>query len=263
MFDTHCHLNLPFFDKNYFDVIEKARNEGVSNILIPGVDIKTSKKAIEIAQSFNHVYAAAGIHPTVNLEEDDLAKNIFQLEELISSSDRVVAVGEIGLDYYHLNTPARIQKLFLKEQFKLAIKYDKAIILHSRHSSEDIIPVLNEVGLENIKGKTVFHCCEPIKELLNFSIKNRIYIGVDGDVTYDNEKAEFIKQVPLDLLILETDSPYLTPEPIRSHNIDKDNNEPKYIKYIAQKVADIKGIGVERLKKVTSDNAFRFFNIQT
>jgi TatD DNase family protein len=261
MFDTHCHLNLPFFENTYFEVMEKAREEGVNLILIPGVNIETSKRAIEIAQTFNNVYAAVGIHPTEKLDEYDLDKTIFQLEELITASDRVVAVGEIGLDYYHLNTPARIQKEFLKEQLKLAIKYDKAIILHSRHSSEDIIPALKEVGLENIKGKTVLHCCEPIQELSDFAIKNEIYIGVDGDVTYDPEKAEFIKKVPVNLLILETDSPFLTPEPIRSHNIDKDNNEPKYIKYIAEKVANIMGISVEVLVEITTKNAKRLLNI--
>lgn len=260
MFDTHCHLNLLFFEEKYFEVIEKARKEGVSHFLIPGVNIETSKRAIEIAQTFNNVYAAVGIHPTEKLDEYDLDKTIFQLEELITASDRVVAVGEIGLDYYHLNTPARIQKEFLKEQLKLAIKHDKAIILHSRHSSEDIIPVLKEVGLDNIKGKTVFHCCEPIQELLGFAVKNRIYIGVDGDVTYDTEKAEFIKKVPEGLLVLETDSPFLTPEPIRSHNNNTDNNEPKYIKYIAEKVSEIKNIEIDDLRTITTNNANRLFN---
>lgn len=261
MFDTHCHLNLPSFEKNYFDVISEARAEGVSHFLIPGVNIETSKKAIEIAQSFNNIYAAIGIHPTEKLDEYDLDKTMFQLEELISSSDRVVAVGEIGLDYYHLNTPARIQKEFLKEQLKLAIKYDKAIILHSRHSSEDIIPALKEVGLENIKGKTVFHCCEPIQELLEFAIKNEIYIGVDGDVTYDTEKEEFVKKIPLELLILETDSPFLTPEPIRSHNNNMDRNEPKYIKYVCKKVAIIKNKKIEEIERITTENAKRLLNL--
>lgn len=261
MFDTHCHLNLPFFDKNYFKVIEEARKEGVGHILIPGVNIETSKKAIDISTSFNSLYAAVGIHPTEKLDEYDLDKTIFQLEELISSSDRVVAVGEIGLDYYRLNCPARIQKEFLKEQMKLAIKYDKSIILHSRHSAEDIIPALKEMGLTNLKGKTVFHCCEPIKELLDFAVKNEIYIGVDGDVTYDSQKADFIKKVPLELLVLETDSPFLTPEPIRSHNLNTDNNEPKYIKYTAEKVAEIKKTDVNNITKISTNNALRLFNI--
>lgn len=230
-------------------------------LLVPGVNLKTSKIAVRVAEDFENVFCSVGIHPTEVVKEEEIEKLIFKLEEMCENSDRVVGIGEIGLDYYHLNLEPSIQKKLFKEQIKLALKLDKAIIIHSRHAANDLMVILKEIGLEKFKGRTVFHCCEPNQELLDMAIKNKIFIGCDGDVTYDPIKAEFIKKVPLDILVLETDSPFLTPEPVRSHNIDENNNEPKNLIHIAECIAKIKNMDTDSLKKKTFQNSLQLFEI--
>jgi TatD DNase family protein len=262
LFDTHCHLNLDTYFPDVELAIQDARKAGVERILIPGVNLKTSKKAVRITGDYEGVYCSVGIHPTEKVQEKEIEKLIYQLEELCENSDRVVGVGEIGLDYYHLNLEPSIQKTLFKEQIKLALKLDKAIIIHSRHAAKDLILILKEVGLEKFSGRTVFHCCEPNQELLDVAIKNKIFIGCDGDVTYDPTKAEFIKKVPLDNLVLETDSPFLTPEPVRSHNNGINNNKPQNLTYIAKYIADIKKIDLTIIQKQTLQNSLKLFGIE-
>lgn len=274
MFDTHCHLNFKAFKKILPDIIESAKEEGLTNILIPGTDVKTSRDGVEIAKQHNWIFAAVGIHPHhvyKILKRDDITvdSELKEIESLLHEP-KVKAVGEIGMDkhiyeetvYQEYNVDGafiNLQKELFRKQIQLAITYDKSLILHNREAIDDLIPILKEMWDEKLKGKTVLHCCEPIIELLDFAKEHNIYIGVDGDITYYPEKQEFITLVPEDLLVLETDSPFLLPEPLRSQKMYP--NKPVNIKIVAEKVANLRKISAENLAKQTTENAMKLFNI--
>lgn len=238
-FDTHCHLNFKAFEGKVEAVINSAKKVGVGYFVVPGTDIKTSQKAIEIAEKFDGVYAAVGINPHHLFQKSSpeilpqlnspasgglkhpLSENFGSLfpsflkeVAIFLTNTKVVAVGEVGLDrYYYKKTKysnyqitknfIRLQKLFFLEQLKLARKYQKAVIVHNRLAGNDLLNILSNIQYLISNIKIVFHCCEPDDELLIFAKKHKIFIGVDGDVTYDRKKQEFIKKVPLDLLVLE------------------------------------------------------------
>src|SRR3989344_1346287 len=285
MFDTHCHLNFHSFKNNVDDVIKRARDVGVSYITIPSTDVNTSIDAVEIAQNNKDIYSAIGIHPhhifkyqiphprhpreNGDLQIPDQVGNdsgavgndvssfinseLKKIKEL-AQKDKVVAVGEIGLDrHYYSKTKYSdyqineeflfLQKDFFIKQIEIAAEFKKSLILHNREASDEFLETFDKSWREKFKERTVFHCCEPKKSLLDYAKSKRIFIGVDGDVTYNKQKEEFVKEIPLDLLVLETDSPFLTPEPIRSTN--KFPNEPKNIYVITDFIAKKKGINIE------------------
>ena len=272
MFDTHCHLNFKRFKKNAADVIQNAHDSGVSLIVIPGTDVNTSAKAIELAQEHDWLYAAVGIHPHhvyKLLKRDDITveSELAQIDELLKSS-KVVAVGEVGMDRhvyeetvyqeYNVNQAfIGMQRQLLGSQIDLAIKHKKSLILHNREARHDILPLLEEKWNSELEGRSVFHCCEPDEDLLKFAMDHSMYIGVDGDVTYDTDKQHFIKQVPLEMLVIETDSPYILPEPLLTEK--KYPNEPKNIIYTAEKVAQIKGVSKGQLVEQTTENGKKLF----
>lgn len=303
LFDTHCHLNFQAFEGRVEEIIASAQNVGVNYFVVPGTDIETSQKAITIAKSFSHVYAAVGIHPhhlfkiqNLNLkslrempqtstkqagQNDNLKLKISKIlkeVEYLLSFKKVVAVGEIGLDRYvyqktqYLNYQIteefiKVQKLFFIEQLKLARKYQKAAIVHNRLATEDLLNTFSYVRdlLSNIR--MVFHCCQADDELLDLAKKHQIFIGVDGDVTYDQRKQEFVKKVPLAFLVLETDSPFLTPTTLLPQKLVKNllvkrfPNQPKNLPFIAEFVAQLKKISVKKLTEVTTENALKLFRL--
>lgn len=289
-FDTHCHLNFEAFDGKVGEVIEQAKQNGVNQIVIPGTDVTTSEKAIAIAEKNEGAYAAVGIHPHHVFEifkarernflsqrgplHPESEKNSIPSLSKLLSNPKVVAIGEIGIDrhiYQKTKYPdykiaeefVELQKIFLIEQIKLANKYKKSLIFHNREAKKDVLEVLADLTEGSTRGSTpttdyrsVFHCCEPDPDLLEFAKAHKMFIGVDGDVTYSEAKQEFIKSVPLEMLVLETDSPFLTPVPYRGQE-----NEPKNIKVIAEFVAKLKGISVEKVENQTTENARRLFRL--
>ena len=302
MFDTHCHLNFSVFENNLSEVIGQAKKAGVNYFVVPGTDVKTSKKAVEIAEKYDGIYVAVGIHPHhVCQYRNDSAAQFFhtrvsprqgrgplesekivtasskQMSSLISllSHPKVVAIGEVGIDKHEYKKTKysnyqiglefiEYQKLFLKEQIRLAIKYNKSLIVHNRRATEEVLEILDEPTVAKaLADKAVFHCCEPDEELLNFAKEHRIFIGVNGDVTYNRKKQEFVKKIPLELLVLETDSPYLLPEPLKSQKLFP--NEPKNLPIIAEFIAKLinrparRSIDVGGLIGVTTENAKRLF----
>ncbi len=272
MFDTHCHLNFKRYKKTLSDVIKNAHDSGVSLITIPGTDVKTSKKAIEIAEAYDWLFAAVGIHPhhVYNLlkREDITVESELSEIELLLQSHKVVAIGEVGMDrhvyeetiYREYNISPEfisVQKRLLGLQIDLAVKHKKSLILHNREAKEDLLPLLEEKWTPQLEGRAVFHCCEPDLDLLQFARDHNIFIGVDGDVTYDPDKQRFIQKVPLEMLVIETDSPYILPEPLLTEK--KYPNEPKNIVYTAEKVASLKGISAENLIHETTKNGKRLF----
>jgi TatD DNase family protein len=270
LFDTHCHLNFKTFDNQHEAVVKRAQAAGVNEIVIPGTNYETSLKAVEIANAFENVYAAAAIHPHHIFEmiekkdEIDQKKALNEIESLLTDP-KVVAVGEVGLDrHMYKKTKYRdykveeefvnTQKRFLEEQIVLAAKYKKSLILHNREAKNDFLGLLAGCWDKDLEYKTVFHCCEPDLELLEFALAHKVFIGVDGDVVYTPDKQEFIKKVPLDMLVLETDSPFLSPD-------RKFPNEPKNIAFIAKIIANIKSKTKEDIAKATTSNARRLFSI--
>ena len=274
MFDTHCHLNFKRFKKNLDQVIARAVEVGVKNIVIPGTDVTSSKKAIEIVEKHEGFYAAVGIHPhhafkLITNDELSITNEITEIETLLTHP-KVVSIGEVGMDrheyqetkYQEYAVDDRfidMQMDLLKLQIRLAVTHKKSLILHNREAQQDLLPVLEKNWDSQLEGRAVFHCCEPDLELLGFAKKHKIFIGVDGDITYDKAKQDFIKQVPLGMLVVETDSPFILPEPLLSEK--KYPNEPANIQFIVREVASLKGETVEKIKEVTTENGKRLFTI--
>lgn len=273
MIDTHCHLNFEAFEETVDQTLANTTTAGITHLVVPGTDIPSSTSAIRIADTHDNVFAAVGIHPHHAYEiKDDrnmVPELLKQLDELLEHS-KVVAIGEIGLDrHVYKNTQydgyqlsaefLETQQRLFTHQLYLAAFIQKPVITHNRDAADWLLEILEKYWNEWFSGKLVFHCCEANEELLAFAKKRHIYIGVDGDVTYSKKKAAFIKEVPLELLVLETDSPYLTPEPARQTN--KFPNEPANLIYIAQCIADLKGISLEELNQATTQNAMSLFGL--
>lgn len=275
MFDTHCHLNFSRFKKNYEEVIERALEAGVEYIVIPGTDVPTSQAAIAIAEKYEHIYVAAGIHPhhvfDLMQKKDslDMDNEIKKIEELLVHP-KVVAVGEVGLDrHVYENTKYEayavndefiaLQKKLLEEQIKLAIQYKKSVIFHNREAKAEMLALLTTIWDESLRGHSVFHCCEPDNELLEFAKGHGMFLGVDGDITYYPEKQEFIKHVPDEMLVLETDAPFLLPEPLRTEK--RYPNEPANLTYISEFISELKDMPLDILRRTTLHNGKALFSL--
>lgn len=276
MFDTHCHLNFSRLQERIEQVVAEAETAEVTHIVVPGTDVTTSQKAVEIAGTYAHIYAAVGIHPhhvfefgqrsTVDSQQS-VDRSLSSIEQLLTN-DKVVAVGEIGMDKHSYGKTrhedyavteefVKTQKLFLGRQIELAVNYKKSIIFHNREAKEDLLPIVSKLWDEGLCGRTVFHCCEPDKEILKFAKEHKIFIGVDGDITYMPAKQEFIREVPLEMLVLETDAPFLLPEPLRTQK--KFPNEPKNLSLINGSIAQLLSIEPGELAKILFKNSMRLF----
>lgn len=261
--DTHCHLYLPHFDNDRKTVIKQAIDCGINRILVPGIDIKTSEQALNLCAIYpNVLYAAIGIHP--NSKNDFTEKSIGQLKSL-AKSDHVVAIGEIGLDYYRLGNTIDHQKMMFQSQLEVASELDLPVCIHNRNSSEDIIEIV-EKWLNRIREKKyqsistgVFHSFNETLEIAKKIIYLGFYLGISGPITYPNNR-EFrrvIKMLPLENILIETDAPFLTPHPFRGQR-----NLPIYVKYVAQQISELYQMEMESIEKITSKNANDLFNWQ-
>lgn len=279
MFDTHCHLNFSAFKKTLHDVIQTADTSGIKFIVIPGTDIKTSRKAIEIASQHEHMYAAVGIHPhhVYDLkeahDETRITQELSEIESMLAH-EKVVAVGEVGVDrYIYTQTKykeyivdhvfVQLQKKILEEQIKLAVSHQKSLIIHNRLARADLFEVLQKTWDKSLENRSVLHCCEPDEELLAFAKEYQMFLGVDGDVTYSKEKQSFLKKLGkeefLARYVLETDSPFLLPEPLRTEK--KYPNKPENIVTIVKFLSDLLHISEDTIKEATTVNAKRLFNL--
>ncbi len=275
LFDTHCHLNFKAFETSLAIVIKNAKAVDVQNIIIPGTDLKSSRKAVHIANENNGIYAAVGIHPhhvydLKNTNEEFKIIEELKKIELLLSEKKVVAVGEVGIDRHEYTSTKyqnyavdeefiAIQKDLLIRQIKLAVVYGKSLIVHNREAVDDLLTILTLSWDQKLRGRTVFHCCEADNRLLAYALDKGIYIGVDGDITWSKKKQRFIATVPLEKLVLETDSPYLIPEEARAKQVFP--NEPKNITYVRDMVAQIHSVTNIEVEKRTTDNALHLFNV--
>lgn len=276
MFDTHCHLNFEAFEGKVDAVVADALTAGITQIVIPSTDVTTADKAIKVAEPYQNLHVAVGIHPhhvfELKTKSEKLIDDLNKIESLLRHH-KVVAVGEVGLDrHYYKSTKygdyeitnefMRIQQEVFTQQVKLAVVHDKSLVLHNRESKDEFIASLLSVWDSKLEGRTVFHCCEPDDEFLEFAQSNKIFIGVDGDVTYNKQKQEFIKRVPVEMLVLETDAPFLSPEPFRSTPREsRGPNVPANLRIIAEFVAKLKGLSNDHLAQTTTANAQRLFHL--
>ncbi len=252
--DTHCHLDDNRYDKNLDEVIERAKNGGVGGFLVSAADKNDLQKARDICYKYENCYFAVGVHPYHCEDYDEEFFEKFIIDK------KCIAVGECGLDYYRLpnNEPQKsdekkLQKEVFEKHLKLAVKYQLPVIIHIRDASADSLEILLKYAPELVGG--VLHCYNASEILLELA-KYNFYFGVGGVVTFKNAKklVEVLPKIPLDKLLLETDSPYLTPHPYRGKT-----NEPLYTKYVLQKMVEILDIDESELEKNIFDNTKRLF----
>lgn len=254
-FDSHSHLNDEKFDEDRNDLIEKIKKENISKFLTCGYNLEGSKKAIEIAKICDSTYATVGISPNdIPQNEEEMWKNIEEIKDL-AQNKKVVAIGEIGLDYYWNKENRKMQLDAFKKQIEIANELNLPIVIHTREAVMDTISVLKENPVNN---KGVFHCCPLNRELVKEALKIGFYISFSGVVTFKNAKNadEIINMVPLDKILIETDSPYLSPEPLRGTR-----NTPINVKLVAAKVARTKNIPIEEIASITYSNACKLFRV--
>jgi TatD DNase family protein len=251
--DTHSHIHFDQFDSDRELVLQRAIKNKVNSIIDVGTDVETSKLAIDLAKQYAIVYAAVGIHPNDADKADE--PNLKDIEEL-ASHDKVVAIGEIGLDYYRMYVPKEIQHDVFRKQIRLAKETHLPIIVHNRDAHEDTIKILKEEKAGSLG--VVLHSFSGSSEFLDAALKENFYISFTGVITFKNtDYIHLIDRIPVKQLLLETDCPFLTPMPFRGKR-----NEPSYIKYTAEKISKIKGIPLEELGEITTDNAVNLFGIK-
>ena len=249
--DTHTHIYDKQFENDFDDVMKRIEDE-LEGIVSIGFDLESSLKSIELANRYSFVNAVIGVHPVDIKKYNDKVEK--ELERLALTEEKVVAIGEIGLDYHWMEDPKDVQIAGFRKQMELAERVKKPVVIHTREALQDTLDVLRDY--RNVGG--ILHCypgsLEAAKPFLD-----RYYLGIGGTLTFKNNKKtkELVKNLPLEKIVLETDCPYLTPVPFRGKR-----NEPIYTKYVAEEVARIKEISVEEVIRVTTENAKKIYGMQ-
>lgn len=247
-FDSHSHYNDEKFDEDREQILEEIYKAGVTKVIVAGYDINSSKKAVDLSKKYKYIYAICGISPNDIAEtENEIKQQIEQIEK-IAQSTKIVGIGEIGLDYYWNKENKELQKTAFINQIKLADKMDLPIIIHTREAVMDTIQILKE---NTPKRKGVFHCCPLNIELVKEGLKLGFYISLAGPITFKNSKNadEIIQMIPLEKMLIETDSPYLAPEPNRGTR-----NDSRNLKYLVEKIAQVKQREPEEIARITYNN---------
>lgn len=258
--DTHCHLDFEAFDVDRNDVLERSMDAGIIRILNPGIDLATSRKAIALAEAHAQVFAAIGVHPNDALSWND--DTIFHLRRL-ANNPKVVAIGEIGLDYYRRRSPYEQQRRIFLEQLALAAELSLPVIIHNRQATQDILAMISEWYGELVRSGSplaqrpgVMHSYSGEEDFARQAIEMNFYIGFSGPLTFRNARdlQQVAAALPLDHILVETDAPFLTPHPHRGQR-----NEPAYVHYVAEKIAVLHQISYSKATEITTANAARLF----
>ncbi|MEW6170781.1 MAG: TatD family hydrolase [Candidatus Omnitrophota bacterium] len=250
--DTHCHLDFPDFDNDVNDVIERSRKEGIDFIINVGSSIKNSQNSLDLAKRYDSIYASVGIHPH---EAKKFNQEAFEVIKNLAKEPKVIAIGEIGLDYYrNLSPKIQQQNVFIK-LLDFAIQKQLPVILHNREASEDLLKILNQFK-KPIKG--VVHCFSENRIILEEFLSLGLHISFTCNITYKKAQnlRDLIQFVPLGKLLLETDAPFLPPEGLRGKR-----NEPIYVKKLAKVLAELKNVSIEEIANVTTNNAKELFKL--
>ncbi|KAA0543727.1 TatD family deoxyribonuclease [Bacillus sp. BGMRC 2118] len=253
LFDTHVHLNADQFNEDLEEVIQRALDHNVKKMVVVGFDRITITRAMELIDSYSFLYAAIGWHPVDAIDMTD--EDLMWIEQL-ASHPKVVAIGEMGLDYYWDKSPKDLQQEVFRKQIRLAKKLKMPIVIHNREATQDIVDILKEEEASEVGG--IMHCFSGSLEVAKACIDMNFYISLGGPVTFKNAKKpkEVAAEIPLDKLLIETDCPYLAPHPYRGKR-----NEPSYVTLVAQEIATLKGITYDEVVQKTYDNARQIFNI--
>lgn len=253
LIDTHAHLDFDDIQEDFQKVLNEMSDAGVEKVIIPGVEPSSFNKIIELIDTYDNLYGAIGIHPSDAKKWDD---GSYEQIKNLAQHPKVVAIGEIGLDYYWDKTFNDIQKDVLRKQVQLAKEVQKPIIIHDREAHGDILEILKETNAKEVG--VVMHCFSGSPEFALECIKEGFYIALGGVVTFKNAKKvhEVAKVVPLDKLVVETDSPFLTPVPFRGKT-----NSPAKVRLVAEKIAELRNISLEEVEQATTQNAYKLFNL--
>lgn len=253
MIDTHCHIDEAAFDADREEVIARQREEGVEAMIVPGVNVASIETVLQVCHAHpGYCYPALGLHPED--VKDNWREQLTIVERAIrENGNELVAIGEIGLDYYWDKTYKEAQQIVLRQQMELAKELDLPVILHNRESTEDILRIAKEVG-----GRGVFHCFNGSRETAQQILDLGFYLGIGGVLTFKNSKlAEKLEIVPLDRLLLETDAPYMAPVPHRG-----ERNESRLMVYVVDKLAEVYNCSKEAIIEATNTNARQLFGIK-
>lgn len=254
LFDSHAHLDDEKFEEDREALIEEIRKAGVTKLISAGYSLEGSKRGRELADKYDFIYTTAGISPNdIPQTEEELWIMLEEIEKIAKQSGKVVAIGEIGLDYYWNEENKELQKLAFEKQIEMANRLELPIVIHTREAVMDTLEILKE---KEVVKKGVFHCCPFNRELVKEALKLGFYISFAGPITFKNSKNanEIIEMVPKDRMLIETDSPYLSPEPLRGRR-----NDPRNVRFVAQKVAEVKGMTLEEVAQITYQNAEKLF----
>ncbi len=250
-FDTHAHYDSGAFNEDRLTLLASMPEKGVELIIDPGCDLISSRKATELAERFDFVYAAVGWHPE---DIDKLTEEDYRSVESLAEHKKCVAIGEIGLDYYWDASQKDVQKALFRRQAELALRLNKPVIVHDREAHADSLDIVCDYP--ELRG--VFHCYSGSVEMAEILLKRGWYLGFDGPITYKNARKaiEVLKACPLDRILIETDSPYLSPVPQRGKRNDSGN-----LRYVVEKIAEVKGMEPETVAKLTAENGRRLFGL--
>ncbi|MCI9077825.1 MAG: TatD family hydrolase [Lachnospiraceae bacterium] len=256
IFDTHAHYSDQRFDGDRHSLLMSMEENGIGNIVETGAGIKSTKDAVNLSEEYSFIYAAVGIHPyeTENIKEEDM-----EWLKSLALREKVVAIGEIGLDYHYAVPSRQVQKKWFIRQLEIAKETELPVIIHSRDAAEDTLDIIKTFYPANT-GETygVVHCFSYSPEIAKIYINMGFYLGIGGVLTFKNGKklAEVVSQIPLERLVLETDAPYLTPEPKRN-----ERNSSLNLKYVVEKTAEIKGITQQEVIDITEKNARKLYRL--
>lgn len=251
--DTHAHLFYPNFDGELDEVVQRAKDSGVDYIIVPATDLETCSKVIELTQKYDIIYGTVGVHPH---DTKDWDESYIPQIEAFAKHKKIVAIGEIGLDYYYDFSPKEKQIEAFKSQLKLALRLNLPVVIHNRDASEDILKITKEFAGTGLRAQ--FHCYNGTLDEARDLISMHHFISFTGNITFTKADSlrEIASKITPEHLLLETDSPFMTPVPHRGKR-----NEPAYVKLVAEKIAEIRHLTVNDVARVTSYNAFRLFGI--
>lgn len=257
-FDSHSHYNDEKFNEDREQLVQDTYNEGITKFVCAGYNIKSSLDSLEMSKKYEFIYSICGISPNdIPQSEQELWKDIDKILEIVKTGQdkKLVAIGEIGLDYYWNKENKELQKQAFIKQIELANELELPIVIHSRDASVDTIEVLKT---NPVNKKGIFHCCQLNQEMIRQALELGYYTSFAGSITFKNAKnaEECVRMVPMDKILIETDSPYLSPEPNRGKR-----NDSRNVKFVAQKIAEFKGLTLEQVAKITYENAMRIFEI--
>ncbi|MCL5674325.1 MAG: TatD family hydrolase [Candidatus Omnitrophica bacterium] len=250
LIDTHCHLDFPDFEKDRQETIERAQKENIRYIINIGTSVSSSVKSIEISQKHDFIFATAGIHPT---DVENISINDIEKIDEIAKNPKIAGIGEVGLDFHYSRKFEKKQREFFTYQIELAEKHKLPLVIHQREAEQEIKEILEN---RKLPEKIVFHCFSGDEEMLGWCMKKGFYISFTGIVTFPKASNvhNLVKIAPLDRIFIETDAPFLAPVPFRGKR-----NEPSYVRFILEKIAQIKQMDKEKIEDIIFRNSLTFF----